>query len=291
MPGRVVSAAPHAPPAGSPARRSAPRCPSRDHARGPDREAPPLRRGYSQCLSPDRRNERTPSDAVRLRRAAIRPAYPRGSRGARRQMLRQSCRSSSSFQCPSHKKSRAVKRRFASARGDRTQLRDLLCLYPSMSWSTKTFRAPGGSLAIASARSILSMCIGARANSVHRSSPTSLSSVLEASLPSVFLAFKTTLTARRCSQVEKALSPLNCGSFSQVLTNTSCVSSSPLVLLPLIRVHSEYTLLACDRYSRSNAWRSPAAAKATSVESPIGTGTTLEPPAIRSLSGLCCKIG
>src|ERR1700682_2118561 len=130
MPGRVVSAAPHAPPAGSPARRSAPRCPSRDHARGPDREAPPLRRGYSRCLSPDRRNECTPSDAVRLRRAAIRPAYLRGSRRARRQMLRKSCQSSSSFQCPSQKKSRAVKLRFASARGDPTQLRDLLVLVP-----------------------------------------------------------------------------------------------------------------------------------------------------------------
>ena len=97
------------------------------------------------------------------------------------------------------------------------------------------------------------MWSGARAISSRRSSSTSLSSVLEACLPSIFLAFKTTFTARRCSQVEKALSPLNWGSFSQVLTNTSWVSSSPFSLLPDIRAHSEKTLLACVRYSRSKA--------------------------------------
>src|SRR5215210_112248 len=127
------------------------------------------------------------------------------------------------------------------------------CLNPSTSWSTKTFRAPGGSLAIASCRSILSICIGAWPAISQRSSPTSLSSVLEACLPSVFLAFSTTFTASRCSQVENALSPLNCGSFSHVLTNTSWVSSSPFVLLPDILVQREYTLFACVRYSRSKA--------------------------------------
>src|SRR6266566_1811521 len=162
------------------------------------------------------------------------------------------------------------------------------CLYPSTSWSTKTFRAPAGSFDIASARSIRSMCIGARATSSHRSSSTSPRSILEACLPSFFLAFSTTFTASRCSQVENALSPLNCGSFSQVLTNTSWVSSSPLVLLPDIRAQIENTLFACVRYSRSKAWRSPPAASATSVESPIAARITLDAAAIREFSLSCC---
>ena len=91
------------------------------------------------------------------------------------------------------------------------------------------------------------------------------------------------------SQVPNALSPLSSGSFSHALRKTSRVSSSPCVRLPDRRVHSEYTRMTYLRYSRSNAWRSPSAARATSVLISRGTAADIVRP-IRS-SPFCMEIG
>src|SRR5215207_6529620 len=162
------------------------------------------------------------------------------------------------------------------------------CLYPSTSCSVKTRRAPGGSFAIAASRSIRSPGARGLEGRASTPSPSSSSSKRERLRPSDFLAFRTTFTVIRWSQVPNALSPRKRCSFSHARTNTSCVSSSARVRSETIRAHREKTLVTCCRYSRSKACRSPAAASAPSGSATydVGVGAVIGSSRATAVIGL-----
>src|SRR6185312_10561606 len=81
------------------------------------------------------------------------------------------------------------------------------------------------------------------------------------------IALSETVTAMRCTQVEKAESPLNWASERKTLTNTSCVRSSARSGSPHTRYVRRCTRAACLSYSARDAARSPTAARAISERS------------------------
>ena len=145
--------------------------------------------------------------------------------------------------------------------------------YPSISWSTKTVRAPGGSFAIARSRStrdsvstgsVIPAVLGAsRRSSSSRSCSAASSSARTTRARrrrSVLASISTSLTAIRCNHEESCESPRKDASRSQARTNTLCVSSR--ARCP-IRRHAQAERIARDppragRPARTRRRRRPA---------------------------------
>src|SRR2546426_4849994 len=144
-----------------------------------------------------------------------------------------------------------------------------------MSYSTTTSRAPSGSAGGAGSGALRSpavSCSGAVGCAPATSPGSSAGMTRRSRRPVVRRSFKTTLTARRCSQELNALSPRNERTLSHSRTKTSCVRSSASRASPVRRRQSAYTRPACRRYNSRKAVWSPACARATRSS---GGGTEL----------------
>src|SRR5690606_6978562 len=83
----------------------------------------------------------------------------------------------------------------------------------------------------------------------------------------------TVLTATRCIQVPKELSPRNRSSLLHAWMKASCVQSSASAGFPVMRRHRAYTRSTCNLYSDSNADESDVCARSIQADSSLDDST------------------